>query len=187
MICVCISLSGALKHWQFGRAFLAQWLKSITLQVRWAHKPGAIHPANCIGEEHGSFGRAEPKAQQPNRVISRSENGVRNVLWRFTPVSAERRCLVLRPWARQWHVCQTDTQLGKRTRLPAAYSGTATGHRLQLPRTGTGIPNLPSATISLSSKDKENIIIFSKTVAIGFSSGHYTRYYSKDRMPDRRL
>lgn len=76
MICVCISLSGALKHWQFGRAFLAQWLKSITLQVRWAHKPGAIHPANCIGEEHGSFGRAEPKAQQPNRVISRSENGV---------------------------------------------------------------------------------------------------------------
>lgn len=112
---------------------------------------------------------------------------VRNVLRWFAPVSAERRCLVLCPWARQWHVCQTDTQLGKRTRLPAAYSGTATGHRLQLPRTGTGIPNLPSTTILLSSKDKENIIIFSKMVAIGFSSGHYARCYSKDRMPDRHL
>lgn len=131
-------------------------------------------------------GRTKGTTTQPSH-FSVGKRCVRNVLRWFAPVSAERRCLVLCPWARQWHVCQTDTQLGKRTRLPAAYSGTATGHRLQLPRTGTGIPNLPSTTILLSSKDKENIIIFSKTVAIGFSSGHYARCYSKDRMPDRRL
>lgn len=219
------SLSGALKQWQFGRAFLAQWLKSIMLQVRWTYKSGAIHFKNVLArspvvqglwqvsiwasKEHSSFRWAEWKAERPSWLISKSKDGASGMFCNGSfLLSVERYCPTVvvgrsgqhsdpGPFhdalghgngtcIRQAH-CSENGQRTYRSLFCHWYS-IATGHYLQPARPGIVIPNLPLITILLSSTDKENIVtILARMVAFGCSSGHYIKYYSMDRILDRRL